>query len=279
MRGTYHSLQMIVANPHDVADYHVLKLETHLHTVHSDGQHTVREMFEACCEAGYDAVALTDHNSQSGIAEAGEVAAELGLVLVPGVEVTTFHGHAVVLGVSKVPEWRTLESTGMDALLERVHAAAGIVCVAHPAALGSPVCSGCAWEWPVAPSGVDLWEVFSASRPNAEVPLELWRRLVASGGTVAPVAAGDVHSVAAARRPRIATFVYARERSTSGVLEALQARRVFTSDAARLDPWLANDVARQYFDTPTGRVAYAERRDAQGVLVGLSAPIWIDTSQ
>jgi hypothetical protein len=85
-----------------------------------------------------------------------------------------------------------------------------------------------------APPGVDLWEVFSASRPNAEVPLELWRQLLASGGTAAPVAAGDVHSVAAARRPRIATYVYARERSTGGVLGALRARRVFTSDGARL---------------------------------------------
>src|SRR5438067_12058699 len=100
---------MIGANPYDSAGYQVLKLETHLHTVHSDGQHGIREMFEACRAAGYDAVALTDHNTQSGVAEGAAIAAELGLVFVPGVEVTTFRGHAVVLGVTRVPEWRDLE--------------------------------------------------------------------------------------------------------------------------------------------------------------------------
>src|SRR5437764_11990053 len=57
--------RMIEASPYDAAGYHVLKVETHLHTHHSDGQHSIREMFEACRGAGYQAVALTDHNTQS----------------------------------------------------------------------------------------------------------------------------------------------------------------------------------------------------------------------
>src|SRR4051794_1279682 len=100
--------RMIEANPYAAAGYKVLKVETHLHTLHSDGQHSVSAMFEACRSAGYDAVSLTDHNTLSGLDEAKEAAARLGLICVPGVEVTTFHGHAVVLGVSRVPEWRDL---------------------------------------------------------------------------------------------------------------------------------------------------------------------------
>ena len=107
---------MIGTNPYLTGGYLVVKFEPHLHTVHSDGQASVAAMFAACKAAGYQAVALTDHNTMSGVAEARSVAAELGLVLIPGVEVTTFHGHAVVLGVSRVPEWRDLESRGMDAL-------------------------------------------------------------------------------------------------------------------------------------------------------------------
>src|SRR5690242_16780633 len=97
---------MISANPYVSAAYEVLKLEPHLHTLHSDGQDSIATMFFACKTAGYDAVALTDHNTLSGLDEARGVAADLDLVLIPGVEVTTFHGHAVVLGVSRVPEWR-----------------------------------------------------------------------------------------------------------------------------------------------------------------------------
>jgi hypothetical protein len=284
---------MIGASPYDAAGYEVLKLETHLHTVHSDGQHGIREMFEACLAAGYQAVALTDHNTQSGVHEAARIASDLGLVFVPGVEVTTFRGHAVVLGVERVPEWRDLERRGMDALAGEIHAEGGVLCVAHPAALGSPVCSGCAWQWPIEPGSVDLWEVFSASRPNAEVPLALWRQIVELGATAAPVAAGDVHSTAAASRPRIATHVYVRERSTDGVLDALRARRLFASTGERLDVWLTRDDGSLALAGETGcgdgwtahcsadaaivqaqRCVYAERRNVQGVLVGTSAPIW-----
>jgi hypothetical protein len=293
---------MIGANPYLAGEYQVLKVETHLHTLHSDGQHSVAAMFEACHSAGYDAVALTDHNTLSGLPEAAEAADPLGLVLLPGVEVTTFRGHAVVLGVARVPEWRDLEQRGMDALAEGVHAEGGLVCVSHPAALGSPICSGCAWAWPVKPALVDLWEVFSAPRPSTDIPAELWRQLLAVGGHAAPVAAGDVHSTDAAARPRTATYVYARERSASGVLDALRQRRVFASSGPRLDFWLedaagnvglvgsqvapgdwtprvAEHGTEREIELPDwGRCVFAERRATDQRLEAISAPIWIESS-
>lgn len=293
---------MVSPNPYTAGGYQVLKVETHLHTLHSDGQDGVAAMFEACRVAGYDAVALTDHNTVSGLDEAAEVAHRLGLIFLPGVEVTTFRGHAVVLGVSRVPEWRDLEVRGMDALARDVSAEGGLVCVAHPSALGSPVCSGCAWDWPVEPTSVDLWEIFSSPRPTAEVSLALWRQLLARGGHAAPVAPGDVHAVAAAARAKIATYVYARERSASNVLDALRQRRVFASAGRQLEFWLENDAGdvammgdsvegdrwRPYVTTDgstvetvelldRGRCMYAEVRDGQGRLEAISAPIWIDT--
>ncbi len=164
---------MIGADPYAARRYQVLKLEMHLHTRHSDGQHSVTEMLGARRTAGYDAVAVTDHNTQSGLDEAVEAAARLGLILLPGVEVTTFFGHAVVLGGTRVPEWRDIESRGMDALVEAVHSDGGLLSVAHPTALGSPVCSGCTWDWNVNPTAIDLWEIFSAPRPHTGAPLAL----------------------------------------------------------------------------------------------------------
>src|SRR5207248_8683017 len=152
-------------NPYVALGYQVLKVETHLHTLHSDGQHSVTAMFESCGSAGYGAVALTDHNTLSGLDEALDAAQRLGLICVPGVEVTTFRGHAITLGVSRVPEWRELNERGMDALASDVHGQQGVVCIAHPARLGSPICSGCGWSWPIEPRSIDLWEVFSAPQP------------------------------------------------------------------------------------------------------------------
>lgn len=293
---------MIAANPYVDGAYQVLKVETHLHTLHSDGQHSVAAMFEACQSAGYDAVALTDHNTISGLHEAAAAAERLGLVLLPGVEVTTFRGHAIVLGARRVPEWRNLEQRGMDALADDVHAEGGLVCVAHPASLGSPFCSGCAWTWPVQPSSVDLWEVFSAPRPPNEVGAELWRQLLAAGGRAAPVAAGDVHSTTAAASPRTATYVYARARRAAQVIVGLRERRVFSSSGPRLDFWLQDESGnvalvgsrvgpgdwtphtsapaqvREIELADAGRCLIAERRGADQRLEAISAPIWIDSS-
>jgi hypothetical protein len=295
---------MIGRDPYAALGYEVLKFEPHLHTVHSDGQDSVAAMFEACLGAGYDAVALTDHNSVAGHAEAAEIAARLDLVLLPGVEVTTFRGHAVVLGVARVPEWRDLEVRGMDALAADVHAEGGVLSVAHPARLGSPICSGCAWEWSVEPASIDGMEVFSTARPRTAVPLALWRDRLAHGSQVAPFAAGDVHSTAAAAEPRPATCVYASSRSTAGLLDGLRARRLFASVGPRLDFWLDGPdgqvaVAGQRVFGPGAwtartsdpsatvhevavddgsRCLYAELREPQGRLLALSAPIWMCTS-
>ncbi len=78
---------MVGANPYASNELSLVKFEPHLHTLHSDGQDTVAAMFAACRSVGYEAVALTDHNTLSGLAEAETAAAELGLILVPGVEI------------------------------------------------------------------------------------------------------------------------------------------------------------------------------------------------
>jgi PHP domain-containing protein len=290
------------SSPYTAAGLVPLKLEPHLHTLHSDGADSVTAMFEACHSAGYAAVALTDHNTVSGMPEAERIASALGLILVPGVEVTTFRGHAVVLGVSRAPEWRDLESRGMDALAADVHAVGGVLSVAHPAALGSPICSGCTWDWPIAPASVDFWEVFSETAQA----VALWHQLLKAGGRVAPIGVGDVHSTARAAAPRPATNVYASSSTAAGVLEALRRQRTSASRGPRLDFWLQHDdgqVAlvgdrvtsaswRPRAQTESGHQArfvevplrsntvciYAEVRDTQHQLEAISAPIWIQTS-
>lgn len=293
---------MLGANAYVSTGYVPLKLEPHLHTLHSDGQDSIATMFRACKSAGYDAVALTDHNTVSGLAEARAIAADLDLVLIPGVEVTTFHGHAVALGVSRAPEWRNLEARGMDALARDVHAEGGVLSVAHPAHLGSPVCSGCAWDWPIEPDSVDLWEVLTAARMFAEAPLELMRQLLACGARIAPAGAGDVHAESAAAAARAATYVFTRQRSPEAVLDGLRQRRLFASKGPRLDFWLEHADGRtavagervsgdgwQPRSEPAADVRtvepgdgnfcwYAEIRDPQGRLEAISAPIWISSS-
>ena len=77
------------------------KLDLHCHTTESDGSSTPTEVVKAAYDHGLDALAITDHNSGSGIDEAIAVGHNLGIAIFPGVELTVTGGkrgiHLVAL--------------------------------------------------------------------------------------------------------------------------------------------------------------------------------------
>ncbi len=64
-------------------------LDLHIHTTASDGQYTPSEIVEMAKQKKLYIIAVTDHDTVSGIAEAGEKAKELGILFVPGIEIST----------------------------------------------------------------------------------------------------------------------------------------------------------------------------------------------
>ncbi len=75
-------------------------IDLHSHTTHSDGQRSPDELLDEAAAAGIGVLALTDHDTVSGIAEAKAAAARVGLRLVAGIELSAeLHGREVhVLG-------------------------------------------------------------------------------------------------------------------------------------------------------------------------------------
>ena len=62
-------------------------VDLHMHSTYSsDGTYTPAELMELCYQAGLTTISLTDHNSARGVKEAAARAAELGIRLIPGVE-------------------------------------------------------------------------------------------------------------------------------------------------------------------------------------------------
>lgn len=75
------------------------KIDLHVHTTASDGTAAGREVVELAAQSGLAAVAVTDHDTVSGYAEAAKAGAELGVEVVPGIEISTKYGGAVhILG-------------------------------------------------------------------------------------------------------------------------------------------------------------------------------------
>ncbi|MGD9124741.1 MAG: PHP domain-containing protein [Desulfarculaceae bacterium] len=63
-------------------------IDLHTHTTASDGSLTPSQLVAAAKEAGLKAVAITDHDNISGLEEALAAGAELGLEVIPGVEIS-----------------------------------------------------------------------------------------------------------------------------------------------------------------------------------------------
>lgn len=70
--------------------------DLHLHTTASDGTLSPRELVRAARSSGLKALAVTDHDTVDGIPEAEQEAAESGIELVPGIEVSANYGDASV---------------------------------------------------------------------------------------------------------------------------------------------------------------------------------------
>jgi 3',5'-nucleoside bisphosphate phosphatase len=63
-------------------------VDLHIHTKHSDGNWTVEEVLRCATERGLAAVSLTDHDCVDAYPYAFEVAKDLGIELIPGVELS-----------------------------------------------------------------------------------------------------------------------------------------------------------------------------------------------
>jgi len=68
-----------------------MRIDLHTHSNASDGTQSPAEVVSSAAEAGLDVVALTDHDTTAGWSEAAEAAAQHGIALVRGIEVSCQH--------------------------------------------------------------------------------------------------------------------------------------------------------------------------------------------
>ena len=85
--------------------------DLHTHTVWSDGELSATDLVACAASVGVQVLALTDHDTVAGLVEAATAADTHGIVLVPGVEISTsWQGFAVhVVGLDIDPSYEPLE--------------------------------------------------------------------------------------------------------------------------------------------------------------------------
>lgn len=75
-------------------------VDLHIHTTNSDGYDSPAEVVKMAAENGVTVMAVADHDNLRGLGEAIEEGKRLGVIVVPGVELSTlFHGRTIhILG-------------------------------------------------------------------------------------------------------------------------------------------------------------------------------------
>jgi len=94
--------------------------DLHSHSTASDGTLAPAELVRRAHAQGVDVLALTDHDVTDGLIEARQVAEELGLLLIPGVEISvSWNGTTIhVVGLNIDPDNPVLQA-GLASLREQ----------------------------------------------------------------------------------------------------------------------------------------------------------------
>ncbi len=96
-------------------------IDLHSHTLHSDGERSPAELLTEAAAAGVQVLAVTDHDTVSGIADCRAAAERVGIRLVPGIELSSeLHGREVhILGHFLDPASGALLKLATGMLAER----------------------------------------------------------------------------------------------------------------------------------------------------------------
>ncbi|MGC9467944.1 MAG: CehA/McbA family metallohydrolase [Anaerolineae bacterium] len=203
--------------------------DLHCHTHHSDGTGSLADLVTAAHAQRLDFVAVTDHNTVSHLAHLPAYSGA-GLLLVPGVELTTEYGHANAWGIERWHDFRCESPAQMAAVVADVKSTGALISINHPKDGGPP------WTYG-GEDAYDCVEVWQAPwGPLNYQSLGLWDRLLRAGHRITAVGGSDVHQApldgdrgsAAVGLP--CTWVYARELSTAGLLAGIKAGHVFISE-------------------------------------------------
>lgn len=223
--------------PRQSGEYLILAADFHVHAAPGDGSLTPSALRDEAGRAGLDVIAITNHNQFLAARLASSLIGGVDEPLViPGEEVTHPDYHLIAVGIERaVSADRAVTDT-----VEKIHEQGGVAIAAHPT-------HTFAGYTDAALAAVDGTEVAHPERLEKyrRQYVETFERARRLNPHVAPIGSSDFHNTPALGQCR--TFVFVRERSAAGVLEALRAGRTVASDERGTlygDPSLVDRVRR-----------------------------------
>lgn len=232
--------------------------DLHMHDAHSDGSCPSQSgkrvpcplflTVQAAVKRGLDFIAITDHNTTSQLDAMRELQPYYDrLLLIPGRELTTFTGHAGLLGTAAPVDFRVdgKHVKGWTALAKQVAPLHGLLSINHPIRPSGEVCMGCGWtaQPPIDMARVQAIEIVNgidAGTPFSGVPF--WEQQLARGYRITGIGGSDNHNatqdtVGLGSNPvgHPITVVHAQALSMRAILDGVRAGHVFVDTEGSRD--------------------------------------------
>jgi hypothetical protein len=227
--------------------------DLHMHTANSDGSCQSQSgrvvpcpvflTVQTAAARGLDFIAITDHNADSQNEALRELQPYFDRVLlIPGREMTTFHGHFNIFGVTQFIDYRvTPGGLDLNTVLRDIISKGGIASVSHAESPGGEVCMGCRWE-PAADVDMNLFaavEVINGARIMFS-STGYWDKQLRDGNHLAAIGGSDSHNATNPPGPPGSigwptTAVEADELSVPAILKGIRAGRTFVDLTASRD--------------------------------------------
>jgi hypothetical protein len=200
-------------------------------------------------EAGLRFLAVTEHNTVSHLPYLAACPSDL--LLVPGIEVTTYRGHMNVWGAVRPVDFRCHTASQMRALVDHCNACGWLCSASHPAAPGLDWTYG----YEVAVGCLEVWH--GPSMAFNAVTLAAWEELLLAGRGVVAVGGGDYHTGRDGWLARPTVWVRAGELTVASIIDGLRRGRVIISEPGV--PRLQLEVEREHTIYGPGETAPARR--------------------
>jgi hypothetical protein len=208
--------------------------DLHAHSHHSDGSAPLQDLVAAARAQGLDFVAVTEHNTVSHLPLLPTLTTS-DLLLIPGVEVSTYRGHANVWPVQwpdePFVEFRCWTDEQMAQVREAARKRGALFSVNHPKDEGPPWGFDDLFE----PDCIEVWGApwFISNYQS----LAVWDAQLRQGKRITAVGGSDKHQgpftgeLGWYELGTPCTWVAATELSISGIIDGIRAGRVFVSES------------------------------------------------
>jgi hypothetical protein len=163
-----------------------LRGELHCHSLHSDGERDASSMVQLAYQRGLDFLAITDHNTTASQRELANLH-DPGLILLCGVEATTYKGHFNIWGIPDWIDFRVQSPAEMQAAIQFANERGAVTSCNHPEPLGP------AWDYETVANYqcIEVWNGPWSLRN--QIALDFWIKRLESGRCIPALGGSDWH--------------------------------------------------------------------------------------